>query len=104
MIRGTRKQIIHLTHTGNPLFEEAFLIVRHPTGASRPRREMVEEAARLLSPDADEKAGDNTPDLCPPVPQTGTVLARLFSHAAAFALGMGLATLLAWVTVLLLRG
>ncbi len=49
MLRGTKKQIIHLKHPDNPLFEEAFLIVKHDPSAASPARSMVEEANRLLA-------------------------------------------------------
>ncbi len=49
MLRGTKKQIIHLKNPENPLFEEAFLIVKnHPPKEGAPRS-MVEEANRLLA-------------------------------------------------------
>ncbi len=63
MLRGTKKQIIHLKHTESPLFEEAFFIVKHspPADMSSPRT-LAEEANRLLSePDKSERPASPPP-------------------------------------------
>ncbi len=49
MLRGTKKQIIHLKHTESPLFEEAFLIVKQLPQEDLPPRTLAEEANRLLT-------------------------------------------------------
>ncbi len=56
MLRGTKKQIIHLKHTESPLFEEAFLIVKHSPPAGMSARTLAEEANRLLSEKRGEEA------------------------------------------------
>ncbi len=49
MLRGTKKQIIHLKNPESPLFEEAFLIVKHDPPSGTNSRTLAEEASRLLA-------------------------------------------------------
>ncbi len=49
MLRGTKKQIIHLKNPDSPLFEEAFFIVKHDPSAHASSRTLAEEANRILA-------------------------------------------------------
>ncbi len=49
MLRGTKKQIIHLKNPESPLFEEAFLIVKHDPSTRVGAKTLAEEANRLLT-------------------------------------------------------
>ncbi len=78
MLRGTKKQIIHLKHPESPLFEEAFLIVKtHPPVPLRPTT-MVEEANRLL-------AEQDTPT---PLPPSRAHHSRFFEAVLSFVGGV----------------
>lgn len=47
MIKGCRKNIIHITNTGSPYFEEAYFIVRRGGDIDIPEDDMVREATRI---------------------------------------------------------
>ncbi|MBR2406865.1 MAG: hypothetical protein IKB04_07515 [Clostridia bacterium] len=47
MIKGVSRQILEVTHTGNPCFERAFLVVS-PSFADRPPERLQHEAQRVL--------------------------------------------------------
>lgn len=88
MLRGTKKQIIHLKNTESPLFEEAFFIVRNTPRTKERRTTMVEEAERLLA--EPDKERDNAT----PPPRKEKKRAGVLPVAAAFSLGVLLSALL----------
>ena len=47
MIKGVSRQILEITHTGNPYFERAFLVV-NPSFTDRPDDKLQQEAQRVL--------------------------------------------------------
>ncbi len=47
MIKGCRKNIIHITNTGSPYFEEAYFIVRRGGDMDIPEDDIVREASRI---------------------------------------------------------
>lgn len=47
MIKGCKKNIIHITNTGSPYFEEAYFIVRRGGDMDIPEDDIVREASRI---------------------------------------------------------
>lgn len=89
MVRGTQKQIIHLKNPENPLFEEAFLIVKQPLRQDVPALTMVEEANRLIATHATVANQTQTPS-------TTRILRVVLLYISGILTGM-LATLLFFV-------
>ncbi|MBR4071392.1 MAG: hypothetical protein IKK26_02440 [Clostridia bacterium] len=47
MIKGCKKNIIHITNTGSPYFEEAYFIVRRGGDIDISEDDIVKEASRI---------------------------------------------------------
>ena len=60
MIKGCRKNIIHITNTGSPYFEEAYFVVRLGGDVDISDDDMVREATRIAEVTGDEYKKKNS--------------------------------------------